>query len=161
MATTPNYGVKIISKAVQPAIPRTTVTPITVSKLNTPPHLMPINIAFARFDDDGRIEFVGHTSPEGWERMLGYTAEYVVQGDADVDLDWVDGHVIKRRPENPTILDGMTLRNLPIPCQITVDGTTHDSQDETADLSFSQPGTYTVVVSAFPMLDASFQVTQE
>lgn len=160
MATTPNYGINTVNKAVKPATAATTATPVNIAKLGTPPALLPNNIAFARFDDVGRIEFVGHTSPEGYDRMLSYTAEYIVQGEANVDLDWVDGHAIVRRPENPTVLDGMTLRNLPIPCVITIDGTAHDSTDETAELSFSQPGTFTVVVSAFPMLDATFQVTQ-
>jgi len=91
------------------------------------------------------------TPPEGQAIQVGYGREethYVA-----------DGQVLVR-PANTATLDGMSLKNLPNPCVITTQGVAHDCTDDTADLSFSQPGTFEVKVSAFPMLDATFQVTQ-
>lgn len=72
----------------------------------------------------------------------------------------VQGGTIVDRPLNTAILSGTRLVNLPVPCTITVEGTPHTCNETHADLSFSRPGTYSVKVSAWPMLDATFQVTQ-
>ncbi|CAG9228915.1 hypothetical protein [Burkholderia vietnamiensis] len=85
----------------------------------------------------------------------------LVRAACDINLDWVEAGQVKPRPSNTATLDGMSLRNLPAPCTIEINGEAHDCTDKTADLSFSQPGTYRVVVSAWPMLDAVFEVTQE
>ena len=91
------------------------------------------------------------TPPEGFAIQIG-------EGRAETHYV-ADGQVLVR-PANTATLDGMTLKNLPNPCVITIQGVAHDCTDDTADLSFSQPGTFDVTVSAFPMLDATFQVTQ-
>jgi hypothetical protein len=85
----------------------------------------------------------------------------VVPGEGMPETHYVkDGQVLER-PANPAVLDGMTLRNLPVPCVVMINAASHDCTDETVELSFSQPGTYPVVVSAFPALEATFMVTQE
>jgi len=112
---------------------------------------------FAKYDSaTGRITFTGSVPSS----MLSLQGENVVAGEADPLLDYVSAGVISPRPANTATLKGMKLRSLPKPCVITVEGVAHECTDATADLSFSHPGTYTVTVSAWPMLDATFEVTQ-
>jgi hypothetical protein len=111
---------------------------------------------FAKHDETGRILFVGQVPGT----MLELQGENVVAGNADAKLDYVLDGAITRRPANTAVLDGMTLKSLPAPCVITVEGVEHSCSDDTAELSFSHAGTYTVTVTAFPMLDATFEVTQ-
>jgi len=112
---------------------------------------------FVKHDDTGRVLYAGLVPTE----MLELQGENVVAGEADPSKHYVLAGAITDRPANTAILEGMTLMELPIPCTITVEGVEHACADLTADLSFSHPGTYTVTVKAFPMLDATFQVTQK
>ena len=112
---------------------------------------------FANYDPaTGRIAYTGSVPTS----MLSLQGNNVVEGDADLTLDYVENGAITPRPANTATLDGMTLKNLPNPCTINVEGVAHACTDPTADLSFSHPGTFTVTVSAWPMLDATFSVTQ-
>lgn len=111
---------------------------------------------FLKHDATGRILFKGEVP----RSMLELQGENVLEGDADVALDWIQDGKVVARPENTATLDGMTLKNLPSPCTVTVEGVGHACTDATCDLSFSQAGTYTVKVVAWPALDATFEVTQ-
>jgi hypothetical protein len=84
----------------------------------------------------------------------------IVLGEGDPATHYVKAGQIVARPANTAALAGMTLQDLPVPCTITIDGTAHDCTDDHCDLEFTQPGTCSVTVSAFPMLDATFEVTQ-
>ncbi|MFW6855396.1 hypothetical protein ACODYM_29315 [Burkholderia gladioli] len=81
-------------------------------------------------------------------------------GDGNPDLQYVSGQAIVDRPANPATLDGMTLKTLPVPCTINVEGVDHACDADHCDLSFSAAGTYSVVVRAWPAVDAVFEVTQ-
>jgi hypothetical protein len=112
---------------------------------------------FAKYDPvTGRIIFTGSVPTS----MLALQGENVIAGESDPVLDYVREGAVTRRPANPAVLDGMTLRALPRPCVLTVEGVAYECTDKTASLSFSQPGTFTVTVAAFPALDATFEVTQ-
>jgi hypothetical protein len=113
-------------------------------------------VVFLKYDATGRILFKGEIP----RSMLELQGDNVLEGDADVSLDWIQDGAKVPRPVNPATLSGMTLENLPSPCTITVEGIDHASTDATCELSFSQPGIYTVKVVAWPMLDATFEVTQ-
>jgi hypothetical protein len=80
--------------------------------------------------------------------------------DGDLDADYVKEGAVVPRPANSATLSGATLENLPVPCTVTVEGVEHACEESTAELSFSHPGTYPVTVSAWPMLDATFEVIQ-
>jgi hypothetical protein len=117
-------------------------------------------IGFMTVDATGRIlnasrmpgfMYKIQVAPEGCSFVLGME---------DPETHYMKDGEIVPRPANTAKLSGMSLLTLPIPCVITAQGVAHDCSDDTADLSFSQPGTYEVMVSAFPMLDATFQVTQ-
>ena len=72
----------------------------------------------------------------------------------------LDG-VVTARPANTAVLDGMKISNVPNPSTVTIDGGEPATvTDGEVDLEFTQPGTYSIQVSSWPMLDATFTVTQ-
>lgn len=73
---------------------------------------------------------------------------------------YVAGGEVLARPANTATLDGMTLKGVPVGARVTIEGTDYTVTDGTVELSFSHAGTFAVQVSAFPMLDATFEVTQ-
>jgi hypothetical protein len=84
-----------------------------------------------------------------------------VLGTGDTTTQYVTNGVITARPPNPTTLSGMQLSNVPNPSSVTIDAANPQQvTDGEVELSFTQPGTYTIVVSSWPMLDATFKVTQ-
>jgi hypothetical protein len=111
-------------------------------------------------DATGRILIKGRIPAFMLDIQPLQSGHVLVPGIASLDVDYVSGGKITPRPANSATLSGMTLENLPIPCTITVNGAAHACTDPTATLSFSQPGTYPVSVSAWPMYDATFEVTQ-
>jgi hypothetical protein len=113
-------------------------------------------VPFLKYGTTGRILFKGEVP----QSMLALQGDSVLEGDADAALDWVQDGAVVPRPANPATLSGLTLMSLPSPCTVVVEGVNHTCTDATCDLSFSQAGTYTVKVLAWPMLDATFEVTQ-
>lgn len=81
-----------------------------------------------------------------------------------IEGDWLDKPVyvldgaITDRPANPATLAGLSLSSLPVPCEIIINGTQYPCTDDHAELTFDQPGTYTVVVCAWPRLDKEFTI---
>ena len=69
----------------------------------------------------------------------------------------LDGEAVPR-PENPTVLDGHTLLDVPVPAKVHVNKNVNDTNESTVELTFTQPGTYAVKVEAWPHLDKEFQV---
>lgn len=111
-------------------------------------------------DAEGRILFFGSVPGFMFQYQVPPESGSLVLGSGAPETHYVKGGAIVERPVNPTTLVGMTLANVPAPCTVTVEGADHACDDTTVDLSFSHPGTYQVKVSAWPMLDAIFEVTQ-
>jgi hypothetical protein len=118
------------------------------------------DFAYVAADADGRIlyharmpyaMFPFQSPPPGGRFVVGF---------GSAETHYVKGDEVLERPASTAVLDGMTLKSLPVPCTITLEGVEHDCTDDTCELSFSHPGTYTVTVSAWPMFDAIFEVTQ-
>lgn len=78
--------------------------------------------------------------------------------DGDEGSHYVSNGEVLPRPQNGAYLDGMTLRGLPVPCTISINGVDYECTDTDAELSFDQPGEYVVLVRAFPALDKEFTV---
>jgi hypothetical protein len=106
-------------------------------------------------DDD---YFEGQTFGEG-------NAQVVMR---EFDFSWNDANTLNNKfyekgwhdiKVNPTTLDGMTLKNLPIPSTITIDGVAYECTDEEAELEFVYPSTYTVVVTSKFYKSLTFKVT--
>jgi hypothetical protein len=85
----------------------------------------------------------------------------IVLGVGRHGVDYVLNGVITPRPTNPSTLAGMKISNVPNPSTVTIDGVNPQAvTDGEVDLNFTQPGVYTAVVASWPMLDATFTVTQ-
>lgn len=135
-----------------------------MSETETPEAIEPeIDYTQTRYvaaDSTGKIVTRGHVPAFMVDVQTKPDGGSIVLGDGDPDADWVSNGQIIPRPVNPAVLTGMNLTNLPVPCTISIDGTTHACTDNHCELEFTQPTTHTVVVSAWPMLDATFKVTQ-
>jgi hypothetical protein len=93
----------------------------------------------------------------------------VMEGLAFARTRYVDASAffpqIRERAKCMAALDGMTLRDLPLPCQIEISAplnATHsyaETEHYEVDLSFDHPGTYTVRVLSPRHLPATFTVT--
>jgi hypothetical protein len=78
--------------------------------------------------------------------------------------DYVDGDVIGKRPASTATLEGNVLSGLVVGGKLTIVGTnrnvrSYDLTAETATLNFPLPGTYKVIVEAWPMLEKEFEIT--
>lgn len=115
---------------------------------------------FVISDSTGAIILMGSVPAYQLQSLTVPDGGQILDVKGDPSGYYVLNQVLTKRPANTATLVGMKLENLPNPCVIMVEGVAHTCTDGTADLSFSQPGTYPVQVSAFPMLDAGFLVTQ-
>lgn len=109
-------------------------------------------------------EIVGYTvcsednaATTAGRESLGYLK---VDGPVEGGTHYVLDGQVTDRPPNPAQLNGMTLSAVPTGSTITIEGTDYPCNDGTAQLSFDQPGTYTVTVKCWPMQVATFEVTQ-
>lgn len=120
------------------------------------------NVYFAIYEvESGAISMVGG-GPPGIAGIQSVPAGFaLIEAQASIATDYVLDGVVTPRPANPATVDGLTLSNLPVPCTITIDGQEYACGDDTAELSFTQPGVYRVTVSAWPMLDVTFEVSDE
>ncbi|KUM02788.1 hypothetical protein KIF53_15295 [Chromobacterium subtsugae] len=117
---------------------------------------MPIDII--EYDDAGRILQVGTSRPENIQLDVA-AGKRILVGAADPLTQYVRDGAVAPRPLAGAVLDGMTLRQLPAPCQLILDGTPYPCPDEVCELSFAHPGRHQIVVDAFPMQTAVFEVT--
>lgn len=81
------------------------------------------------------------------------------------DTHWVDvaAQELREKTACPAVLDGVTLRDLPVPCTITVTDHTgatseHACTDGMAECEFEYPGTYTLTITSVPHLPGTYQV---
>lgn len=81
-----------------------------------------------------------------------------VEGGGDPETHYVAQGVLTQRPEIPAVLSGTSLSGLPVPCTITIGGVDYPCQESVAELAFDQPGTYRVIVQAWPYLNKEFSI---
>lgn len=65
------------------------------------------------------------------------------------------------REENPVRLEGLSLVGLEAPCDLYINDDIYEiphGSDDRADLSFSLPGKYRVVIRKWPYLDKEFSI---
>ena len=113
------------------------------------------------YDSTGKIMGLINSDPV----TIGHTQNNLpdqtfIEGDylADRATKYVLDGSIADRPANPSILTGFDLTSLPVPCDIHVNQSVYPCTDGYATLSFSLPGTYRVIVKAWPMLDKEFSI---
>lgn len=106
----------------------------------------------------GKISGVMDSSLDVIELTANTINQSFIEGSSNHKLDYVIDGCITPRPESPSYLDGMSIKNLPNPCVILIEGESYDCNETEVELSFSQPGIYKVLVLAWPFLDKEFIV---
>lgn len=113
------------------------------------------NIKYVEYNASGEILCQG-SAPEDIYQLNKH--DRMIEGTGNPQTDYVLNGVITPRPTQQTTLDGLTLNNLPQPCQLLIDGTAYDLDTPTIELEFDEPGTYKVQILAFPYLDMEFTI---
>lgn len=114
-----------------------------------------MNKDYIEYDASGRIICTCSLSEEIYELNK---SKPMVEGSGDPQLHYVSNGEISLRPEQLTTLTGLTLNNLPTPCQIIIDGTSYEVDEPMVELEFDEPGTHNIKIVAFPHLDKEFTV---
>ena len=110
--------------------------------------------SYIEHDDNGRIIAAMQLRSDAYE--ANRTNPNLIEGVASPATHYVKEGMVLDRPIQETFLDGNTLRNLPIPCQIQINDDIYECDDDNAELGFDFPMTYRVTVRAWPYLDAEF-----
>lgn len=113
------------------------------------------------YDEQGRITATLTSDPATVQLNREHADKPFVEGDYFGQPVYVAGGVVLAQPDNPAHLDGTVLRDLPVPCTITVNGVAYECLEDSAELAFIHPGTYTVQVQAWPHLDKEFSLVQD
>mgnify|MGYP001439555058 CR=1 FL=1 len=122
----------------------------------------PTGAVFTRFDAQGRILGTGGCALADYRHQLQPGDHGILPQAADLLRDYVDlsGEeiMVRKRP----VIAGLDA--LPVPATVTVTSLTLGTSDtyEVIDGSFDYddvPGRYRITVSAWPHLDATFEVT--
>jgi hypothetical protein len=69
----------------------------------------------------------------------------------------VDGQAVERGTF-PVTIDGHTLRHLPVPCTVEIEGVVYIVEDGVAELEFVHPGPYAVKLSAVAFMDRVVEI---
>lgn len=81
------------------------------------------------------------------------------KGKFNHDKHYIDENGKKQfRPKMEAKLNGKTITDLPIPCTVYINNKIYTCDDDTLELSFSQPGIYRILITSFPYLDRRFQI---
>lgn len=75
----------------------------------------------------------------------------------DPKLFYVQDRKIVLRPVQSTVLDGVTLRELPVPSEIFINGMRYECDESTVELDI-EAGSHIVVVRSFPYKEVSFEI---
>ena len=108
------------------------------------------------YNAEGRITGTASGDQMSIQGTIERTTKLFVEGSHFGKPVYVVDGVVTNRPANPAVLTGATLSNLPVPCDIRVNQTVYKCTEDHAELTFDQPGTYTILVSAWPYLDGEF-----
>src|SRR3546814_17132990 len=65
-----------------------------------------------------------------------------IDGEGDIDSQYVQDGAIVNRPANPAQLQGLQMTGIPVPAVLTINGQPYEVADSIVDLEFDQPGTY-------------------
>lgn len=113
-------------------------------------------INYVRSDAQGRIIQWGTMRADV---VASVESEGFIPGQGTTDTHYVANGVVFEKATCPAYLDGMTLRNVPVPATLTIDGTTYEATEPTIELSFNLPGTYKLLIESIPHLTLTLEVT--
>lgn len=117
--------------------------------------------SYVHYDEHGRITY-GVAMPDfmAAEQLAHVVAGGgFIEGTGNPDTEYVLDGVLVPRPASPVTLSGQTLDNLPASYVVVIDDTEYPGTSPQCELGFTNPGTYTVTVKAFPYLDAHYEVS--
>lgn len=87
------------------------------------------------------------------------TTDLYIDGEHDRDTHYITNDEVLLREVCPAEISGENkIINAPIPGVVTINNTEYPYNESTIELSFDQPGTYTIKVSSWPYLDKEFVV---
>jgi len=114
--------------------------------------------AFVRYDEAGDIVQWGSMAAMFIDEGIA-SGERIANGGGGPDFwyDFADG-VVKPKTECQAYLDGLVIRDCPVPCRVHIGLDTYACEDGTAELEFTQPGTYSVTVKSVRYLPKTFVV---
>jgi hypothetical protein len=119
-------------------------------------------MTYVIYNEEGRILRNISCPPSMIEAQLSEGEDYIEsQKIVDDTLFYVQNLFILQRPLFSEFVEGTTITNLPVPTTLLVEGTSYETTDGIAELSFSIPGTYSVTLQSFPYQDKTIGVTQE
>lgn len=116
------------------------------------------------YDDTGRINMCIQCDADSFAAIHSLNgAPLWLVGQSNPSNDYVRTHygtqpVITPLQDNPTVQDGMTLKQVPKGTQIYIEDTVYQCDDGTAELSFAHPGTFVVRVTSWPFLPKEFTI---
>ena len=103
---------------------------------------------------DGLVFMAGEMNPGDAAEAARLNSCSYAEGRARPGWDYVAEGVLLPRPEMPIQVDGLTLRNVPFPSELSVDRRSfYQVDDSIVELEFDRPGTYLVGVRCPPYLD--------
>lgn len=77
----------------------------------------------------------------------------VIPGAADLDRHWVRQNEFQDRPSMPIVVDGTTIRNIPVPCSLGINGKGFDDVvEDHIEFEFPEPGSYRVEIFCEPYI---------
>ena len=104
----------------------------------------------------GRITGTLSIDGESLARLnRAYLAVEIFQPDYDV-THYVSDGVLTERPASVARQTVEGLTDLPVPCEVVINGKVYPVDESNATLSFTHPGIYEIAVIAFPFRDAVF-----
>jgi hypothetical protein len=113
---------------------------------------------FVRYDVHGEVTEWGRMSVAAIERDIEAGLRTAKGG--GTEHHWVDlaTGLVSPKVECAAYLDGMVIRGCPIPCRVHIGRDTYVCEDGTAELEFTQPGTYSVTIKSVRYLPKTFAV---
>ncbi|MCC9163133.1 hypothetical protein LNA76_07295 [Alcaligenes sp. MMA] len=86
------------------------------------------------------------------------SSESWIEGKYSAETYYVFEGAVREREDMEVIFEGGVLKNLPIPCEISINNKIYRIDDGVAELVFDQPGIYSLKISAWPFLDKEFEI---
>lgn len=110
----------------------------------------------SHYDAQGRITAI-LTVPES---MIDLQMDDVVYGKANAATEYVLDRTITPRPPCPAVLAGSTLSGMPVPSTLFINDKPFAITEDSATLTFANPGVYRLRLVCWPYLDGIFDVEQ-
>jgi hypothetical protein len=107
----------------------------------------------------GAIRFNGHCVQSQLVSQ-NFPGLATIEGQGAYDTHYVAAGLVHAREMMPGEIVGTTIRGLPTPCRLHVDGQEYNVDDGVAEFTFTYPGTYKVTAESVYHLTKTFELIQ-